>query len=1007
MRRFAAFLLVLTWFTGTSKASDWSLMETDHFNFYHQLDYEPMIRDILPICVNELERIENKIGYRLSGRLDIYIYPTPYEKAQALSHFDRNDYEDRGGLTIVQPNTVHISLPGSRSALLNELTDQLANHLLIEMLYGGTVQERIKYATLLHLPDWFSIGLSHYLSRGWDSKADNQLRDAFNSEQFKAFNSLPSSEQILAGRSIWHYIEVSEGLTAVQRILHLVRLTRKVETALYYVTGQTSRDIYTKWHGTMSALYAAELKRRLPTHPETLTFAYPHYQVADVDLSADATHLVFSIAGTDHQKVVVFNREKNELKEVYTSELSASLLCRWLDNERIAVIQNSSQCRFIEIDKAGAVFSKHPLELDYVHSFDVESASGNLAISGVRHGSADIYWFENGTDSLHALTFDGADDLFPSIDDLGNIYFSRSHMLDGNTPEYDRMDVWLIVQKDGKRLSFQNVSRTPLETEIMPIKLKSDYVSFLSDRNGIFNAFAFNRKEEIYALSDYQSGIIRQAANKSRTHVVEVILHASAYQVFVSEIDANAGAGAILHPMPTLAMREFLEMNGKKPADTLVVPQLPDSVLATKIYFQSSFPLPDNIDSLELLANHERPRTNFKTIQVPPRHVKLEVSGLYLQLNNSNFLTSVFPAYFEPNDQIINRFGFVGGVRIEDPFKYHEFNFIMRASARFDHVQVKANYSHLKGQFYKYIELATEGQILKREEGYLRRRYRSYYGRLGKPLSQNLVLWVDQRFRFDGMLEMSTGSEFLDPIPQNQSYLAHGFTLELNRIQNRFQWGQTGLQASWTAAMGVGTQGKSGIENRLKLEYGKPILHHFIWLNRLYAASSTGGWRSIYFLGGQQNQFKPDYQYSSLLRDNARYFEPVYGVRNAPLNSRNGNSFAFINSEFFIPIHRWIGRKPVRNNMLRNLWTLIYVDAGSAWYGLSPFDNTNPANRTDILYGPLNITVYNTRNPIVYSFGSGLRTKVFGYDVRYDLSWTLDNNVWRTAISGISLGKAF
>ena len=93
--------------------------------------------------------------------------------------------------------------------------------------------------------------------------------------------------------------------------------------------------------------------------------------------------------------------------------------------------------------------------------------------------------------------------------------------------------------------------------------------------------------------------------------------------------------------------------------------------------------------------------------------------------------------------------------------------------------------------------------------------------------------------------------------------------------------------------------------------------------------------------------------------------------------------------------------------MLRNLWTLIYVDAGSAWYGLSPFDNTNPANRTDILYGPLNITVYNTRNPIVYSFGSGLRTKVFGYDVRYDLSWTLDNNVWRTAISGISLGKAF
>ena len=110
---------------------------------------------------------------------------------------------------------------------MNQISVGIAENLLLEMLYGGTVQERIKYAAMLHLPVWFHDGLVQYLAVGWDTDTDNLLRDAFNNQRFKSYNQLSYNKQRLVGHNMWLYIDDTKNSDAIQRILYLVRVNQK------------------------------------------------------------------------------------------------------------------------------------------------------------------------------------------------------------------------------------------------------------------------------------------------------------------------------------------------------------------------------------------------------------------------------------------------------------------------------------------------------------------------------------------------------------------------------------------------------------------------------------------------------------------------------------------------------------------------------------------------------------------------------------------------------------
>src|SRR6056300_307749 len=158
-------LLLLTWIGSNiqaqtnlrvqNKSPEWMVIESDHFNFYFADSSVELAKLIMPLAVDKLTGIEERIGYRLSGRINVYVH----RSVAALNNTYAMQHDDHGliagGVTDVRNNDLHVFNSGDISALANQLTIGIADNLLVEMLYGGTVQERIKYAALLNLPVWF------------------------------------------------------------------------------------------------------------------------------------------------------------------------------------------------------------------------------------------------------------------------------------------------------------------------------------------------------------------------------------------------------------------------------------------------------------------------------------------------------------------------------------------------------------------------------------------------------------------------------------------------------------------------------------------------------------------------------------------------------------------------------------------------------------------------------------------------------------------------------------
>lgn len=167
------------------------------------------------------------------------------------------------------------------------------------------------------------------------------------------------------------------------------------------------------------------------------------------------------------------------------------------------------------------------------------------------------------------------------------------------------------------------------------------------------------------------------------------------------------------------------------------------------------------------------------------------------------------------------------------------------------------------------------------------------------------------------------------------------------------------------------------------------IYKNLIWAFRVSGAHSGGAQKILYFLGGVDNWI--NYQ-------TANPAAPVgletYGfqtlannLRGYKQNARNGNSYALVNSEFRFPILTSLVRRPIQSRILRSLQLVAFTDAGLAWNGLLPNDQT--MGRTVTLNQPPVSVTLNVPNQesISIGYGMGMRVAVSGYQLRVDAAW--------------------
>ncbi|MBL7787284.1 MAG: hypothetical protein JNM36_15365 [Chitinophagales bacterium] len=186
-----------------------------------------------------------------------------------------------------------------------------------------------------------------------------------------------------------------------------------------------------------------------------------------------------------------------------------------------------------------------------------------------------------------------------------------------------------------------------------------------------------------------------------------------------------------------------------------------------------------------------------------------------------------------------------------------------------------------------------------------------------------------------------------------------------------------------------------------------------IWANRLAVAHSFGSQKMLYYLGGVENWlvFNPEKQFDSTnpIDETTTYGFQSLGtnLRGFKQNVRNGTSYIVLNSELRIPVFRYLINTPINSELIKNFQVIGFADVGSAWMGVSPFDEESQYVTVIVGEPPVSATVKYFRSPIVGGYGVGFRTKLLGYFVRTDIAWGVDSGTRSKAMTYFSLGMDF
>ena len=188
------------------------------------------------------------------------------------------------------------------------------------------------------------------------------------------------------------------------------------------------------------------------------------------------------------------------------------------------------------------------------------------------------------------------------------------------------------------------------------------------------------------------------------------------------------------------------------------------------------------------------------------------------------------------------------------------------------------------------------------------------------------------------------------------------------------------------------------------------IARHSILAVRAAGATSFGTNKILYYLGGTDNWLIPKFSdgVSQPAGGNEFGFQTLAAnLRGFDRNIRNGNSFALINAELRVPIFRYLS-KGLRSSFFKNFQIVGFADVGTAWQGSSPFSKDNPVNVTRVTAPPIfSIDVKSFREPIVGGYGVGARVLLFGYFIRADYAWGVENKIVQDPKFYLSLGYDF
>lgn len=712
-------------------------------------------------------------------------------------------------------------------------------------------------------------------------------------------------------------------------------------------------------------------------------------------------------------------------------------------------------------------FTKRILyNIQKVNSFAYSDDGRKLVVSASQQGQSDIFVFDMAASSWLKITDDVYSDLSPAfINHSSQIVFSSNRENDtiGKEPQLivdvpDQFDLFVYDFATHSPI-LKRITNTPLANETQPQSYAFNTVSYLSDANGVVNSYLavidstvssvdttihYRYFTHSKAVTDYTWNITdHQVAPRSGKQAMTIFNH-NKTQLFVKDappFDAVPGVSLVVTKYMQERMAAYDQNMALQPEKEELKPDIPtakekeNTVIlpvsapekrvksfvmvytdqeGNEVYGRSITDSDDGVPLDVFIPGIGGPPVG-EDLTIPKRlnyntsyfinDLTSQVDFNYINYGYQPFTGGGSPIYLNPGFNLFFQVGItdlmedhriIGGVRLNLSLVNNEYLF---------------SYSDLKKRLDK--EIVFHRNTLEGSDGYTLRRVHTHelFYSLKWPFSEALSIKGTAMLRNEMFVTMATDQTTLETPTVYDNWVGLKGELIFDNTRspgtNLYYGTRYKLFAEYHQL--VNGQQQNLIVLGFDYRNYQKIHRTFIWANRIAGSTSLGSDKLIYYMGGVDNWLFPKFNNNTPIdySQNYAYQTLATNMRGFNQNIRNGNSFVVINSELRFPVFQYFSKTPISSGFLRSFQLVGFGDIGTAWTGSNPYSKENALYTNYVDSGPMHISVEVQKEPIVGGFGMGARTMLFGYFVRGDVSWGVDDYKVTRPVYYLSLSLDF
>jgi hypothetical protein len=1042
----------------------WDKYETENFIIHWYGKARNVAKAVIPMAEYYHDEIVDVLEHRMNDKIQIIIYVDISDLNQ--SNIGNDDtWTSRSGETKIIGNKMFVYFDGNHQNLRKQIKEGIASVYLASMLFGSNFQEIVQNAVLLNLPDWYKKGIVSYAGSNWDLEIEDELRDIWAmDDDYHKYKKLANDYPRVAGHSMWYFISQYYSPTAIPNILYLTKIARDLEESFVYVLSENEKTVYNAWSDYYTDYFAEEKNRYSPPLAESkIELKNKDYvPISKMRISPDARFLAYAFNEIGQYRVVVREIASGEEKTVFKYGYKNALqepdynypVFDWSQNsqELILAYENRDVIKLRKINLRDDQFVEQIIPENIHRIYEIGFLDDDTyLINGSTRGYSDLFTYNPVQRVVTNLTNDFYDDLDARI----SIYQGDRGILFSSNREstvVEELEMDTILPLGNFDIFFYNLqndqviklTETENQSERFPmIADQEGRLVYINDASGLRNTFSTDPfSGRGYAVSNLDRNIIIHEHNASSNLYIYMMYRSGAYTLYLEENKDWS------KPISTSSTPLKRKLNKVK---EVLIPLLPqeqeEEDMQDEYMFITRFEDPEVVPKIRAQANQinifqdiareedilgegNSQIEEFNSSRVTASRLTFKLDNFTTKMDNSVLFEGLESYTGEPDQLDYNPTGLLVKATMKDIFEDYSLEGGVRIPTTFDGSEYflvfddKKDLIDKRYAIYRKVHTDFSSNNLFPQRQSKKNSLLGMY-QLKYPFDVYRSVRMTSTLRFDKFyFQSSENSTFAAPVT-NEKRLGLKFeyiydnTIDIDdniRHGTRYKAYVEGINRfNFELADGFNVDPSEAFTTIIGFDFRHyiPFLEHSIIALRGSAATSFGSEKMMYYLGGVNGWLFQKFNNNTPVPGGDFAFKTgINQMRGFDFNIRNGSSYALVNTELRIPFIKYIAGRNVKSGFFRNLQVVGFFDAGTAWHGSSPFDEDNPINTQTITSTAngvpiIEVTVDYFRDPLVMGYGAGLRTKILGYNLKFDYAWGIETRQIQKPKLYIAIGTDF